>query len=322
MILITKRDGSIVPFDKNKIVNAVLKAMAETDQGKDDALAQYVAARIEAVFTADPEAECTVEKVQDMVEDLLMKSDNTFAAKKYILYRDERTRERMRNTEFMRTIGEKISASNIQNQNANVDEASFGGRKGEAANELLRRYAIENLLSPLARERHLNNEIYIHDLDSYAIGNHNCLTIPFDDLLANGFNTRQTDVRPANSVSTAFQLLAVIFQLQSLQQFGGCSAGHLDWTMVPYIRKSFYRHFRDGFAFQEGNYPVNDPNIPIKDLSIDDPWYAKEIYEKPYRYALDMTKRELRQAVEGMYHNLNTLQSRSGNQLVSLCRKA
>lgn len=305
MILITKRDGSLVPFESDKIRKAVLKATAETASGEDSDLARLIAGRVEAYYSTEHAPDCTVEDVQDMVEKLLMDSDNKEAAKKYILYRDKRSRERLKNTEFMRTIGEKITASNVQNQNANVDEASFGGRKGEAANELLRRYAIENLLSPLARERHLNNEIYIHDLDSYAIGNHNCLTIPFDDLLANGFNTRQTDVRPANSINTAFQLLAVIFQLQSLQQFGGCSAGHLDWTMVPYVRKSFYKHFIDGFAFQEGNPPVNEPNIPVKDLSIEDPWYAKEVYEKPYQYALEMTKRELKQAVEGMYHNLS-----------------
>ena len=78
------------------------------------------------------------------------------------------------------------------------------------------------------------------DLDSYAAGMHNCLSIPFDDLLTKGFHTRQTDVRPANSINTAMQLVAVIFQLQSLQQFGGVSATHLDWTMVPYVKKSFF----------------------------------------------------------------------------------
>ena len=84
--------------------------------------------------------------------------------------------------------------------------------------------------------------IYIHDLDSYAVGMHNCLTIPFDDLLKKGFEVRQTDVRPAGSVNTAMQLVAVLFQLQSLQQFGGVSATHLDWTMIPYVRLSFAKH--------------------------------------------------------------------------------
>ena len=98
---------------------------------------------------------------------------------------------------------------------------------GEASDVVLRQYALDNCMSEMAKNNHLNNEIYIHDLNSYAIGSHNCLTIPFDKLLANGFNTRQTDVRPAQSVSTAFQLVAVIFQLQSLQQFGGVSASHI-----------------------------------------------------------------------------------------------
>ena len=105
------------------------------------------------------------------------------------------------------------------------------------------------IVSPMARENHLNNEIYIHDLDAYAVGMHNCLTIPFDKLLAEGFNTRQTDVRPARSINTAFQLVAVLFQLQSLQQFGGVSASHIDWTMVPYVRKSFRKHWLDGIKY-------------------------------------------------------------------------
>lgn len=90
------------------------------------------------------------------------------------------------------------------------------------------------------------------DLDSWSTGMHNCLSIPFDDLLANGFKTKQTDVRPAGSVNTAMQLVAVIMQLQSLQQFGGVAATHLDWTMVPYVRKSFLKHYKNGLKYIEG----------------------------------------------------------------------
>ena len=140
----------------------------------------------------------------------------------------------------------------------------------------------------------------------------NCLSIPFDDLLANGFNTRQTDVRPANSINTAMQLVAVLFQLQSLQQFGGVSATHLDWTMVPYVRKSFWKHYKDGAKYIE-DVDLSGNITPI-DMSIEDKWYKTE-HPKAYEYAMDMTKKETYQAVEGMYHNLNTLQSRSGNQL-------
>jgi len=122
---------------------------------------------------------------------------------------------------------------------------------GEAASYMTKDYAINYLLSDKARFNHLNNRIYIHDLDHYALGDHNCLSVPFDELLANGFNTRQSDVRPAGSVNTACQLVAVIFQLQSLQQFGGVSATHIDWTMVPYIRKSFTKHIENGLIYIE-----------------------------------------------------------------------
>lgn len=142
---------------------------------------------------------------------------------------------------------------------------------------------------------------------------HNCLSIPFDDLLANGFKTKQTDVRPASSVNTAFQLVAVIMQLQSLQQFGGVAATHLDWTMVPYVRKSFWKHYKDGYKFILGVEEEIEPDGDITKISIDDRVYTCE--DSLYKYALAMTKKEIHQAVEGMYHNLNTLQSRSGGQL-------
>lgn len=146
----------------------------------------------------------------------------------------------------------------------------------------------------------------------------NCLSIPFDDLLANGFNTRQTDVRPANSVNTAMQLVAVIFQLQSLQQFGGVSATHLDWTMVPYVRKSFYKHFKDGLKYLGPEHMHSKSIEKYLNECNDNMSIENEIYKAGgpiYNYAIDMTEREVHQAVEGMYHNLNTLQSRSGNQL-------
>jgi len=256
----------------------------------------------------------TVEKIQDLVEDYLMRSERRDVARAYIRYRYRKEVARATSSTFFDAIGEKLNASNVQNQNANVDEKSFGGRMGEATGVMTRQYALDNLISPKHAKNHINNRIYIHDLDAYAVGMHNCLSIPFDDLLAKGFKTRQTPVRPAGSVNTAFQLIAVIFQLQSLQQFGGVSATHIDWTMVPYVRKSFYKHFKDGLHYIED--PVGDEYLENinPEMSIEDEKY-KEPYHYAYKYAMDMTERETYQAVEGMYHNLNTLQSRSGNQL-------
>ena len=308
-MIVIKRDGREVDFDKSKIFNAVYKAFEQLGKPVEEAtqISSKIANEIEST-----NKNYTVEEIQDIVEKKLMSTAHKDVAKAYINYRQLQKMARSQYKELMDAVGEKLSGSNIENQNANVDEHSFGGRMGEATRIVTKKFALEYLVSPMAKRNHESNEIYIHDLDNYAVGCHNCLSIPFDDLLANGFNTRQTDVRPAQSINTAFQLVAVIFQLQSLQQFGGVSATHLDWTMVPYVRKSFWKHFKDGLVYiQKEPCPTDDhfdPNCPIN----------AEIYkvaDEAYQYALDMTTKECYQAVEGMYHNLNTLQSRSGNQL-------
>ena len=313
MQYIKKRDGRVVEFNKNKIVNAILKAFQQVD-GDISNYALDKANNIANFIENETDQELTVEEIQDLVENGLMSTKRKDVARAYIRYRQERSREREWNTKMMDKVAVKLAASDVQNQNANVDEYSFGGRRGEADSVIFKQYALDNLISKMARNNHLNNEIYIHDLDAYILGMHNCLTVPFDDLLATGFNTRQTDVRPANSINTAFQLVAVLFQLQSLQQFGGVSASHLDWTMVPYVRKSFYKHFLDGLNWVEtrNTYMNLTPEEVVK-TSIDDDMYHRA--PMAYQYAMTMTEKETKQAVEGMYHNLNTLQSRSGNQL-------
>lgn len=315
MLQVKKRNGILVPFDKQRIVNAINKAFIEVDGILyEEDTANDIADEIKySVKIADHTV--SVEEIQDMVEYYLMRSERKDVAKTYIRYRYKREIVRNSKDDFIKAFSEKINGQAIENQNANVDEMSFGGRVGAGSDLQMKQYALDYCVSDLARRNHLNNEIYIHDLSAYAVGMHNCLSIPFDDLLAKGFNTRQTDVRPAGSVNTAFQLVAVIFQLQSLQQFGGVSATHLDWTMVPYVRKSFWKHYRDGMAYiEEDNcseiWTMKDSD---GDRSINDEFWKTNI--KAYNYAMDMTIKEVHQAVEGMYHNLNTLQSRSGNQL-------
>lgn len=309
MDLVTKRDGRVVIFDKSRIENAIRKAFIEAGgvTEDDENLIKKIADSVASI-----DKNLNVEEIQDLVEDKLMKSRRKDVAKLYILYRDKRTRERERNSALNKRVSERLNASNVQNQNANVDERSFGGRIGAAGGEVLKHQALNYIMSDMAVKNHTENMIYVHDLDHYAVGDHNCLSIPFDKLLENGFDTRQTDIRPAQSVGTAFQLVAVIFQLQSLQQFGGVSATHIDWTMVPYVRKSFNKHYIDGIKYILGNDTTG------WEIHRDTPIDAKEYKHysgKAYQYAFDMTKREIYQSVEAMYHNLNTLQSRSGNQL-------
>ena len=317
---VIKRDGRTVAFQKEKIGDAIKRAFLEIDSELDE----YAISKINEIadFIEGLNRDITVEDIQNIVENRLMASKRKDVAKAYVIYRENRSRIRESKSDLVRRFADKLFANDVDNQNANVDGRSFGGRIGAATSEVMKQYALNNCMSKMSRDNHLNNEIYIHDLDHYAIGDHNCLSIPFDGLLANGFNTRQTDVRPAQSINTAFQLLAVIFQLQSLQQFGGVSATHLDWTMVPYVKKSFYKHYADGMGFiqvsadedKNGNHDINVfKDFIFTEPSIEDE-YFKEI-PSAYKYAIAMTERETKQAVEGMYHNLNTLQSRSGNQL-------
>ena len=348
MIQVRKRDGSLVPFDLSKIKNAILKDLkAINHAGNIDDIATHYANRVDGLcrekFLGEGEV-FDIENIQDTVVQVLASEGEVRAVIAYCEYRYQHKLER--DQRIKQTYEEKLMAKNVVNQNANIDEYSGGGRSGEAANVYEKQYALEHCMSKLARTNHDNNEVYIHDLNKYAIGFHNCLSIPFDDLLSKGFHTRQGDVRPAGSLNTAMQLVAVIFQLQSLNQFGGVSATHLDWTMVPYFRKSFMKHYIVAWAKSQDSFGDTD-FIKLYDetytdavgviRSVFDEWCDKnkdsffaatgltkddftlankeKLDNKLYNSALCDTLQELRQAVEAMYHNLNTLQSRSGDQL-------
>jgi ribonucleoside-triphosphate reductase len=442
---VIKRDNSEELFQLEKIERAVEKAFAQCGKEMNHNIIDCVVSN----YDLPSDEKVHVEDIQDAVERCLMDYDKE-VAKEYIIYRYNHKLIRENKDKLYKDITKKLMASDVQNQNANLDEHSFGGRMGEVNRLVLKDYALKYCMSRKSRNNHLNNEIYIHDLDSYAAGMHNCckrttkfitdsgvysfedfkdgdkvnvlthtgvfkpatvhcygnqqlnkitftrsgreaieyftpnhrwiledgtettelkvgdriikarkhlyydfessndswvvtsieedtnedvwcldvesdhsfvlpngivtgncLSVPFDDLLSKGFNTRQTDVRPANSINTAMQLVAVLFQLQSLQQFGGVSATHLDWTMVPYVKKSFFKHFKNGAKYIKGvEVNLEDFNDT---MSIDDEKYVAS--GDVYTFAIEETERELYQAVEGMYHNLNTLQSRSGNQL-------
>ena len=315
MKTVIKRSGKTEPLTKKKIFDSIVKANNAIEEDKRVTKVQ-IQRITDTVFEACQEMEepIPIDAIEDMIEKKLMGAEAYEVAKKYITYRYEKERVRSNHA-----LTEKLTASNVVNQNANIDEFSFGGRIGESASYVMKEYALNNLISDKAKQNHMNNEVYIHDLDHYAVGDHNCLSIPFDHLLKDGFTTRQCDIRGAKSINTAMQLVAVIFQLQSLNQFGGVSATHLDWTMVPYVRMSFKKHYMDGLKYISKD-PGSVTSLKVKvealvpeDTSIEDGLYKQD--ERVYRYAMDKTTQELQQAVEGMYHNLNSLQSRSGCQV-------
>lgn len=316
MKTVIKRDKELENFDATKIKRAITKAnnaVKEEDRISEEQIDEIVEA---ILFDLGEKEKIDIEEIQDFVEKELTTVSYPIA-KAYILKREERSRERRKASKFRKITKEKLTASNVQNSNANVDEFSFGGRMGEAASELAKQIALDELMSEKTRKNHENNEIYQHDLNSWAIGQHNCLSCPIDDLLETGFNTRQTDIRPASSLNTAFQLVAVLFQIQSLQQFGGISATHIDRTMIPYFRLSFYKHYKEIAEILKINIKeFSKEEIKISSINNFKPkhWYSFK-KNRLYKNALRLTIKELNQSVEGMYHNLNSLQSRSGNQL-------
>lgn len=188
----------------------------------------------------------------------------------------------------LQKIQRTLSATNVQNSNANVNEKSFSGKRFTVAGTVLKSYALESVVSSEFVKANDENWIYIHDLDNLAIGNHNCLVADVDRLLKNGFKQRNGDCRPPKSISSALQLLQVIFQSQSNEQFGGVAANHVDFTMAPYVQMSYEKHLKTAREYE------------IKDAE---------------KYAMERTVNETKQAAESFYHNLNTVHTRSGDQL-------
>ena len=315
---IKKRNGKLQEFNPEKIYNAIMGAVNDISEEVNEDIVKRIVKDISEYVAASGKDFITIEEIQDMVEDKLMNSSLKNVARQYIRYRYNRERIRDSKSELMAKFKEKLFATNVENQNANVDERSYSGRANEAYRVMAKEYALENCMSEMSMNNHNNNEVYNHDLDSWAVGMHNCLSLPLDNILEEGFTAKGSSVRPPQSVGCAMQLVAVIMQLQSLQQFGGVAATHLDWTLVPYVKKSFKTHYCDGLVYLDGFEPAKDKhmmdtmlNFKIEIGNKDCEEYCPEAYE----YALDMTEREVNQGAESLVHNLNTLLSRSGQQL-------
>lgn len=207
---VVKRTGDIVDFSKDKIIQAVLKAMVEVG-AHDVALASNIADYVESRNVES----ISVEKIQDIIEHKLLVSSYKEAAKAFILYRDRRDKIRKADTAIIDGVLKRINARNVENANANVDEYSFSGREKEAGSDVQKIIALDYMMDKEVAAAHRNGLIYQHDLDKYNVGAHNCLNVDIAKLLKDGFSTRNGDVRTASCFMTACQLVAVIFQCQS-----------------------------------------------------------------------------------------------------------
>lgn len=171
-------------------------------------------------------------------------------------------------------------------------------------------YARNFTMPPQLVQATLDNVVYVHDLDQYAIGTTNCIFIPFERLLREGFNTGNGSVRPPNSIMTAMSLVAIIFQSQQNAQYGGVSANKLDYDLAPYVTKSFSKLFRKGLEYFEENAECSE----LGEITMSRSDLAEQ-YPRAFRFALKETQSETLQAAESMVHNLNTMSSRSGGQI-------
>lgn len=308
---VIKRDGTRVLFDPNKIVCAINKAMIsaygsvyESDTAEE--IADLIGSR---------GVDMSVEQIQDLVESYLMKSEYPEVAKSYIIYRDQRSKERMRQSKLLKAVMRRTEATAVENSNANVDEKSFSGREKEASADIQKIIALDYTLSPEISQAHKNMLLYQHDMEKTNIGEHNCLFVDFKKVFEDGFVTRNGDVRSPGSFSSACQQTAVVFQCQSQVQFGGVGTVHIDYDLAPYVTKSFRKKIAQYYTDVEG-LTEEDAEIIIKakfePCVIDN----EEIKDTPaYKFAMKQIERDGFQAAEAMFHNLNTLESRAGSQV-------
>jgi len=315
--MIFKRDGRKQEFDGSKIENAVLKAFIELD-GEVTPYAKSKARDI-ANYVETIDKDLTVEEIQDIVEEKLMAANRKDVAKAYIIYRNERAKVRDRNNRLVQVVMERVYSKVDNRSNANVDEKSFSGKEKEVSADIGKTIALEfDGLSEEVAKAHKAMLIYQHDLEKAIYGIHNCLNLNFQEIFTYGFRTRNGDVRPPASYSTACQLYAVAFQCQSQVQFGGVGSIHTDIDLAPFVKLSFYKHYLDGMRYLEGMddewIEVNRTDYKRDMPTINDPEYF-ELNSKAYSYAMDMLEREGQQSTQALYHNLNTLESRQGSQV-------
>ena len=308
---VIKRDGTRVLFNPIKIVNAINKAMIsaygsvyESDTAEE--IADLIGSR---------GVDMTVEQIQDLVEGYLMKSEYPEVAKQYILYRDQRSKERLRHTKLLKAVMRRTEATAVENSNANVDEKSFSGREKEASADVQKTIALDYTLSPEIAQAHKDMLLYQHDLEKTNIGEHNCLFVDFKKIFNDGFVTRNGDVRPPATFSSACQQTAVVFQCQSQVQFGGVGTVHIDYDLAPFVTKSFRKKIEQYYTDVEG-MTEEDAKIIINARFEPCVIGNENIKDTPaYKFAIKQIEREGLQAAEAMFHNLNTLESRAGSQV-------
>lgn len=326
---VVKRDGKKVNFDANKIICAIDKAAIAS---KEDVSTKFALEVVNKIVDLDKDLQ--VEEIQDLVEKELMKTYPDMA-KNYILYRDMRNIERHKRTTIKKSFDGIVTVekNNINNENANMAGDTPAGQMMTFASETTKDYTHKYLLNPEYSAAHLAGDIHIHDLDYYPTKTSTCVQYDLKKLFANGFKSKHGKIREPKSISTYATLATIIFQTNQNEQHGGQAIPAFDFFMAPGVLKSFKRHLRyRSLTFLDADY-IENKNNELKEIinsSITTICVGEEVkntlskklgmdmktVEKLIKIAYADTKNETHQAMEGFIHNLNTMHSRGGNQVV------
>ena len=307
---VVKRDGRVVIFDKRKIVDAVLKAMDVTEQGEDIVLAAEIASAVSKIETEN----MSVEDIQDQVEYELMNSPRKEVAKKYIAYRNQRNLARKAKS---REIFQEIidaQATEITRENANMNADTPAGMMMKFASESTKSYVDECLLADEVKDAVKNNYIHIHDKDYYPTKSLTCIQHPLDKILEDGFFAGHGESRPAKRIETASILGCISMETVQNEMHGGQAIPAFDFYMAPFVRRSFQEEL-DKIGEINGEDYSRLYNTPIDD------YVRRELVgiqgdDRVIQHAINMTVSRVHQSMEAFVHNMNSIHSRGGNQVV------
>ena len=307
---VLKRDGRRVDFNNQKIVAAILKAMDVTENGEDIVLAAQIAHEISQL----PKEEMTVEEIQDVVENHLMNSPRQEVAKEYIRYRNKRNIARKAKTnEIFETIID-AQANDITRENANMNADTPAGMMMKFASEATKSYVDECLLSDPVREAVAGNYIHIHDKDYYPTKSLTCIQHPLDKILQYGLKAGHGESRPAKRIETASVLACISMETVQNEMHGGQAIPAFDFYLAPFVRKTYEEEI------DKLSELANEDYSELKSADIDD--YLKHELtglqgkERARQHAINQTVGRVHQAMEAFVHNMNTIHSRGGNQVV------
>lgn len=307
---VIKRDGRVVTFDKKKIIDAITKAMDVTEAGEDIVLAAEIAARI----SKSEQESMSVEDIQDRVEMELMNSPRKEVAKKYIAYRNQRNLAR---TAKSREIFQEIieaQATDVTRENANMNADTPAGMMMKFASESTKSFVDECLLSEDVKEAVKNGYIHIHDKDYYPTKSLTCVQHPLDKILKNGFFAGHGESRPAKRIETASILGCISMETVQNEMHGGQAIPAFDFYMAPFVRKAFQEEIDKISEIENVDYSE------LKDIQLDD-YIKRDLLglqgkERVIQHAMNMTVSRVHQSMEAFVHNMNSIHSRGGNQVV------